>query len=103
MESTTAIAGAGCTVILFSTGLGTPTGNPICPTLKIATNTELAQRMGDVIDFDTGPIIRGEKSVLTMGEELLALTLDTASGITVPKAVSLGQDDFIPWKRGVSL
>lgn len=103
VESTTAIAGAGCTVMLFSTGLGTPTGNPICPTLKIATNTELAHRMGDVIDFDTGPIIRGEKSVLTMGEELLALTLDTASGLTVPKAVSLGQDDFIPWKRGVSL
>ena len=103
VESTTALAGAGCTVILFSTGLGTPTGNPICPTLKISTNSDLATRMRDLIDFDTGPIIRGEKSVEEMGAELLRLTLRTASGEAVPKAVALGQDDFLPWKRGVSL
>lgn len=103
VESTTALAGAGCTVMLFSTGLGTPTGNPICPTLKISTNTELTKRMGDVIDFDTGPVITGEKSVDQMGAELLDLTIATASGTYVPKAVSLGQDDFLPWKRGVSL
>lgn len=103
VESTTALAGAGCTVMLFTTGLGTPTGNPICPTLKISTNTDLAMRMGDVIDFDTGPVITGEKSVEQMGTEMLDLTLATASGRYVPKAVSLGQDDFLPWKRGVSL
>ena len=103
VESTTALAGSGCTVMLFSTGLGTPTGNPICPILKIATNTELARRMGDVIDFDTGPIITGDKSVEQMGEAMLDLTIATASGEYVPKAVQLGQDDFIPWKRGVSL
>lgn len=103
VESTTALAGAGCTVMLFSTGLGTPTGNPICPTLKISTNTELALRMGDVIDYNAGPIITGEKTVEQSGEELLELTLATASGTYVPKAVALGQDDFLPWKRGVSL
>ncbi len=103
VESTTALAGAGCTVMLFSTGLGTPTGNPICPTLKISTNTELARRMGDVIDYDAGPIITGEKTVAQAGEEILELTLATASGTHVPKAVALGQDDFLPWKRGVSL
>lgn len=103
VESTTALAGAGCTVMLFSTGLGTPTGNPICPTLKISTNTELTRRMSDVIDYDAGPIITGEKSVEQSGEELLELTLATASGAYIPKAVSLGQDDFLPWKRGVSL
>jgi altronate dehydratase len=103
VESTTALAGTGCTVMLFSTGLGTPTGNPICPTLKISTNSALTARMGDVIDFDTGPVITGEKSVDQMGEELLDLTIATASGTYVPKAVSLGQDDFLPWKRGVSL
>ena len=43
VESTTALAGAGCTMILFTTGLGTPTGNPVCPTLKLATNTTLAK------------------------------------------------------------
>ncbi len=103
VESTTALAGAGCTVMLFTTGLGTPTGNPICPTLKISTNTELAKRMGDVIDFDTGPVITGEKTVEQMGAEMLEMTIATASGAYLPKAVSLGQDDFLPWKRGVSL
>jgi altronate hydrolase len=103
VECTTAMAGSGCNLILFTTGLGTPTGNPICPTLKISTNTELAQRMPDIIDFDTGALIRGEKTLQGLAEELLEFSLRTASGENVPKAVELGQDDFIPWKRGVSL
>ncbi|HYF35524.1 MAG TPA: altronate dehydratase family protein [Prosthecobacter sp.] len=103
VESTTALAGGGCTLMLFSTGLGTPTGNPICPTLKIATNTTLARRMPDLIDLDTGPIITGETDVETMGAHLLDLCLQTASGHYIPKAVHLAQDDFLPWKRGVSL
>lgn len=103
VESTTALAGGGCTVMLFSTGLGTPTGNPVCPTLKVSTNTDLASRMSDIIDFDAGPAVTGEKTVEALGEELLELTIATASGRHVPKAVSLGQDDFLPWKRGVSL
>jgi altronate hydrolase len=103
VESTTALAGGGCNLILFSTGLGTPTGNPVCPTLKISTNTSLATRMADLIDYDTGPVITGEKTVAAMGEELFDLAIATASGRYVPKAVALGQDDFLPWKRGVSL
>jgi altronate hydrolase len=103
VESTTAIAGGGCNLILFTTGLGTPTGNPVCPTLKIATNTELAQRMADIIDFDTGSIIRGERSIPEVAEDLLELCIQVASGEVMPKAVALGQDDFLPWKRGVSL
>lgn len=103
VESTTALAGAGCTVMLFTTGLGTPTGNPICPTLKISTNTELATRMPDIIDFNAGPVITGDKTVEQMGEEMLEMTIATASGRYTPKAVVLGQDDFLPWKRGVSL
>lgn len=103
VESTTAIAAGGCNLILFSTGLGTPTGNPVCPTLKISTNSTLMQRMGDILDFDTGPIITGAQTVPQMGEALLDLCIATASGEYVPKAVALGQDDFLPWKRGVSL
>ena len=103
VESTTALAGGGCNLILFSTGLGTPTGNPVCPTLKISTNTALASRMSDLIDFDAGPVITGEKTVEEMGADLFNLALDTASGRYLPKAVALGQDDFLPWKRGVSL
>ncbi|MEN3943853.1 altronate dehydratase family protein [Prosthecobacter sp. SYSU 5D2] len=103
VESTTALAGGGCNLMVFSTGLGTPTGNPVCPTLKVATNSRLMKRMGDILDFDSGPVITGEKSVAEMGEELLELCLATAGGEFVPKAVALGQDDFLPWKRGVSL
>lgn len=103
LESTTALAGSGCNLILFTTGLGTPTGNITCPTLKIATNTSLARRMGDIIDFDAGPVITGERTVEELGEELLDLSIATASGRYIPKAVALGQDDFLPWKRGVSL
>lgn len=103
VESTTALAGGGCNITLFSTGLGTPTGNPVCPTLKISTSSDLARRMSDIIDFDAGPVVTGEKSVETLGEELFELTIAAASGRYVPKAVALGQDDFLPWKRGVSL
>jgi altronate hydrolase len=59
--------------------------------------------MPDIIDFDTGPIITGAKTVEQMGEAMLELVLATASGDYTPKAVALGQDDFLPWKRGVSL
>ena len=73
------------------------------PTIKIATNSPLAKRMNDIIDIDTGGIIHGEKTIQQMGEEILEFCLKVASGEVIPKAVLLGQDDFIPWKRGVSL
>lgn len=103
VEATTGKAASGATLILFTTGLGTPTGNPICPTIKLSTHTALAQRMPDIIDIDTGGIISGEKSIAQMGEEILEFCIQVASGNIIPKAVLLNQDDFIPWKRGVSL
>ena len=103
VEATTGQAASGATLILFTTGLGTPTGNPVCPTIKISTNTGLARRMPDIIDIDAGPIIDGEKTLQEMGEEILFYCIKAASGEITPKAVLLNQDDFIPWKRGVSL
>jgi altronate hydrolase len=103
VEATTGKAASGATLILFTTGLGTPTGNPVCPTIKVATNTRLAKRMGDIIDIDTGPVIDGLKTIEEMGEEILEYCIRAASGEVIPKAVLLNQDDFIPWKRGVSL
>jgi altronate hydrolase len=103
VEATTGKAAAGATLILFTTGLGTPTGNPVSPVIKVATNSQLANRMSDIIDIDTGGIISGEKTVQDMGAEILEYCINAASGRTIPKAVQLGQDDFIPWKRGVSL
>ncbi|NCT75226.1 MAG: altronate dehydratase [Chitinophagaceae bacterium] len=103
VEATTGKAASGATLILFTTGLGTPTGNPVCPTIKVATNTTLATRMADIIDINTGPIIDGEKTIAEMGAEILEYCIKAASGEVIPKAVQLNQDDFIPWKRGVSL
>lgn len=103
VESTTGLVGFGANIVLFTTGLGTPTGNPIAPVIKVSSNTRLAERMPDIIDFDTGPIIRGEKTILGMSDDLLEYILEVASGNIVVKADLLCQDDFIPWKRGVSL
>ncbi len=103
VESTTAMAGSGCNVILFTTGLGTPTGNPIAPVVKLSSNSKLAQRMPDIIDIDCGPVIEGTKTIEEMGEEILDFVIDLASGLKKTKAQELRQDDFIPWKRGVSL
>lgn len=103
VEATTGQAASGATLILFTTGLGTPTGNAVTPVIKVSSNTALANRMKDIIDIDTGAIINGTKSIEQMGEEILDYCIEAASGRITPKAVQLNQDDFIPWKRGVSL
>src|SRR5690606_36870574 len=103
VEATTGKAAAGATLILFTTGLGSPTGNPICPTIKIATNNVLTKRMSDIIDINCGPVVEGEKTIEEMGEDILEFCIKVASGEVIPTAVLLNQDDFIPWKCGVSL
>jgi altronate hydrolase len=103
VECVTAQVGAGANVVLFTTGLGTPTGNPITPVIKLATNSTLAQRMPDIIDIDTGPVISGDLSIQQMGERVLDLVIKVASGEIKTKAELKSQEDFIPWKRGVSL
>jgi len=102
VESTTAEVGSGANVVLFTTGLGTPTGNPIAPVVKISSNTKLAQRMPDIIDLNTGTVIDGEETIEQAGERILDYVVQVASGLEV-SAVRHGQTDFIPWKRGVSL
>jgi altronate hydrolase len=103
VESTTAMVGSGANIVLFTTGLGTPTGNPITPIIKVSSNSELAIKMKDIIDFDTGDIIKGKKTIEEMSEQLLNFIIEVASGRIKTKASLLNQSDFIPWKRGVSL
>jgi altronate hydrolase len=103
VEAVTAQVGAGANVVLFTTGLGTPTGNPIAPVVKIATNTQLAERMHDIIDIDTGSVVLGESTIQQMGELVLEEVIRIASGEQRTKAEIKVQEDFIPWKRGVSL
>ncbi|MCB0689156.1 MAG: UxaA family hydrolase, partial [Saprospiraceae bacterium] len=103
VESTTGLAGAGSTMIVFTTGLGTPTGNAITPTIKMATNSTLAKRMKDIIDINAGTIIEGTDTLATKAHELLEMIIEVASGTHLTSAEKLSQDDFIPWKRGISL
>lgn len=103
VECVTAQVGAGANLVLFTTGLGTPTGNPITPVMKISTNSELPRRMPDIIDIDTGGVVSGEITVQQAGDQILERMIQVASGDVFTRAESLRQDDFIPWKRGVSL
>lgn len=102
VESVTALVGSGANLVLFTTGLGTPTGNPIAPVLKVSSNTELATRQSGVIDFDCGAILHGA-SPQALAEDLLQRIIDTASGRMPTQADRLGQHDFLFWKRDPSL
>jgi altronate hydrolase len=103
VECVTAQAGAGANLVLFTTGLGTPTGNAVAPVVKISASSALAARMGDIIDFDAGGIVTGEATIPECADKLLDLCVEVASGEKFTKAEQFGQNDFIPWKRGVSL
>ena len=71
---------AGMNVHVFITGRGTPYGLAMVPVIKISSNTKLASRWHDLIDFDAGPVATGEKTISAMGWELFHLILDIASG-----------------------
>jgi len=103
VESTTGLVGSGCNVVVFTTGLGTPTGNPVAPVLKMSSNTHLYEKMNDIIDINAGTVITGEDTIESMGEKILDHIIKVASGEVASKAVLHGNNDFIPWKRGVSL
>jgi altronate hydrolase len=98
--SSTALTAAGATVILFTTGRGTPLGFP-APTLKLATNSSLAQRKPHWIDFDAGRIATGE-SLEAAADALLDLVVATASGRPT-RAEENGEREIALWKRGVTL
>lgn len=103
VESTTAEVASGANIVLFTTGLGTPTGNPIVPVVKLSSNTKTFSKMPDILDINCGTIIEGSETIEQAAERILEYVIDVASGVVQPKAVAMGQDDFIPWRRGVSL
>lgn len=98
--SSTALTAAGATVILFTTGRGTPLGFP-APTLKIASNSSLAQRKPGWIDFDAGQVLEGV-SMDTAADRLMDLVIETASG-KATKAEQNGEREIAIWKSGVTL
>lgn len=98
--SSTALVAAGATIVLFTTGRGTPLGFP-APTLKIASNTALAERKPRWIDFDAGVVLAGV-DMAQAGEALMDLVLATASGQQT-RAEANGEREIALWKRGVTL
>ena len=97
--SSTALAAAGATMILFTTGRGTPLGFPV-PTVKIASNSALAQRKKNWIDFDAGKVL--DQGTDASSDELIALVIRIASGETTA-AERNGEREIAIWKRGVTL
>jgi altronate hydrolase len=98
--SSTALTAAGATVILFTTGRGTPLGFP-APTLKIASNSALAARKPGWIDFDAGVVLSGT-SMDAAADFLMDLVVATASGQPT-KAELNGEREIAIWKQGVTL
>lgn len=103
VESTTAEVGSGANIVVFTTGLGTPTGNPVTPVIKVATNTTLFNKMNDIIDINAGTIIDGDETIPEMAGRMLDHVIAVASGTIKAKADLSDHNDFIPWKRGISL
>ena len=100
--SGSALSAAGAHMVLFSTGRGTPMGFPV-PTIKISTNTPLAQRKTGWIDFNAGPFADGTSSMDQLGDELFQLVLDVASGRVRTQTELNGFREISIWKDGVTL
>jgi altronate hydrolase len=97
--SSTALAAAGATIILFTTGRGTPLGFPV-PTLKIATNSALAARKPGWIDFDAGQVLDGG---FGPAEDALTARIAAIASGTRTASERSGERDIAIWKRGVTL
>jgi altronate dehydratase large subunit len=99
IEQLTGMVAGGAQVVLFTTGRGTPTGSPIAPVIKIATNSAIFEKMGDNIDVNAGTIIDGTESISAVGQRLFDEVGLVASG-KMTKAEILKQHDFGIWRIG---
>ncbi|SCM82957.1 Altronate hydrolase [uncultured Sporomusa sp.] len=102
IEQLTGMVAGGCHICVFTTGRGTPTGSPIAPTIKVATNTALFEKMNDNMDINAGTVITGEETVEQVGERIFAEMLAVASG-KITKAEVLGHNDFSIMRIGPSM
>jgi altronate hydrolase len=100
--SCTAMTAAGATMLLFTTGRGTPLGFPV-PTVKVSSNSDIARKKPHWIDFDAGRLLGGHGTLDALADELLALVLDVASGRRLANNEKHGYREIAIWKEGVTL
>src|SRR5438093_213050 len=100
--SSTALVASGATVLLFTTGRGTPLGFPV-PTLKISSNTAIAEKKPHWIDLNAGAFLDGTATMDQLADDLFALILDVASGRALANNEKHGYREIAIWKEGVTL
>ena len=101
LVASTALAASGAQLILFTTGRGTPFGSPV-PTMKLSTNTALAQKKPHWIDFDAGQLLDGIP-MTALADSLLARMIAVASGTDTVRSEGLSRENLAIWKDGVTL
>ncbi|GGG02266.1 UxaA family hydrolase [Paenibacillus abyssi] len=99
IEQMTGMVAGGSQLVLFTTGRGTPTGSPIAPVIKIATNTGIYERMSDNIDFNAGTIIEGTETLASVSERLMDEVVRVCNG-KMTKSEIMKQHDFGIWRIG---
>jgi altronate dehydratase large subunit len=102
IECVSGMAAAGIQLVCFTTGRGTPTGNPIVPVIKISGNEEMARRMSDNIDVDVSTVLTGKENLDLAGKRLFNEIINVSSG-HLTKAEILGHQEFSISRIGISL
>jgi altronate hydrolase len=100
--SCTAMTASGATVLLFTTGRGTPLGFPV-PTVKVSSNSDIARRKPHWIDFNAGTLLEGTSTFEELTDALFARILDVASGRELANNEKHGYREIAIWKDGVTL
>jgi altronate dehydratase large subunit len=102
VESVTGMVGGGAQVVVFTTGLGTPTGNPIAPVLKITGNARTASSMADNIDLDVSGVIASSETMDAAADRLFDAVLRTCCGLNTA-AEDLGHREFAIHRRNPTI
>ena len=99
--SVTGIVAGGATVVCFTTGRGSVFGCRPTPSIKLATNTDMYQRMAQDMDINCGRIVDGTAGLSEVGDEIFERIIAVASGgRTVSEELDIGQEEFVPWQLG---
>ena len=102
IEQLSGMVAGGCNICVFTTGRGTPTGSPVTPTIKLASNSAVFDTMHDALDLNAGTILEGKKSLQEAGEEILAF-IEAVSRGTPTRAEINGQNDFSVWRLATTV